>query len=63
MSKKKLTKDDIEHKIFLKKIEIENYKRVIVNYPADRMEKCGIPFLNKLKNDLQLLERQLIEIE
>lgn len=58
---KKLTKDDIEHKIFLKNIEIDNYKKVIKNYPPDRMENYAKPFLNKLNNDLRLLEQQLGE--
>jgi hypothetical protein len=52
----KRTNDNIEHRIQLKKIEIDNYKAHIVNYPVDRMQKCAVPYLTKLEKELHELE-------
>lgn len=59
----KKTKENIEHRIQLKKAEIENYNRCIVNYPANRMEKNGKPYLQKLTNELTILENELEDRE
>jgi hypothetical protein len=48
----KKTNGNIEHRIQLKKDEIERYKRCIVNYDTRTMERCGIPYLAKLQQDL-----------
>lgn len=50
---------DIEHLIQLKKIEIDRYKLAIKNYPEDRMQKYGIPFLKRLYGELRVLEKEL----
>lgn len=52
----KLPKAKIEHMIQLLDIEIVNYKNHIKNYPPERMEKFGIPFLNTMENDKKVLE-------
>jgi hypothetical protein len=39
----------LEHLLQLAEIEVENYLNVIKNYPPDRMEKCGKPYLEKLR--------------
>jgi hypothetical protein len=45
----KLTRDQLVHLQQLLDVEIVNYKRAIENYPADRMEKYGEPFLGRLQ--------------
>lgn len=50
---------DTEHLIQLKKIEIDRYKLAIKNYPEDRMQKYGIPFLKRLYGELRVLEKEL----
>ena len=50
---------DTEHLIQLKKIEIDRYKLAIKNYPEDRMQKYGIPFLKRLHGELRVLEKEL----
>jgi hypothetical protein len=59
----KKTKDNIEHRIQLKKNEIEKYNEVIKNYPPDRMEKYGKPYLQQLHNELQILNNELEDRE
>jgi hypothetical protein len=51
--------NNLEHRIQLKQNEIANYERCIVNYPADRMEKHGKPYLQKLNNELTILQNEL----
>jgi hypothetical protein len=46
---------NLEHQIQLKKIEIDNYTQAIKNYPIERLEKFGKPYLQKLNNELQVL--------
>jgi len=55
----KKTKENLEHRIQLKKDEIERYMDRIKNYPADRMERNGKPYLQKLQNDLIILENKV----
>ena len=54
----KKTPENIEHRIQLKKDEISRYEIVIKNYPPSRMERCGIPYLQKLHNELKDLENE-----
>ena len=59
----KKTKENLEHRIQLKKVEIDRYRVVIENYPPDRMERHGKPFLQKLQNELKILENELEDRE
>ena len=59
----KKTKENLEHRIQLKKDEITKYEYVIQNYPSDRMEKYGEPYLQKLKNELTILQNELEDRE
>ncbi len=59
----KKSKENLEHQIQLKKDEIIRYEKAIVNYPPDRMEKYGEPFLQRLNNELQILQNQLDDRE
>ena len=50
-----LSAGKLEHLLQLAQIEIDNYRRAIQNYPPDRMEKYGKPFLERLaatKNEI-----------
>jgi len=44
--------ENIDHRIQLKKDEIRRYREVLVNYPLDRMNRSGIPYLTKLQDQL-----------
>jgi len=55
----KKSASDLEHYIQLINVDIDIYKSQIKNYPEDRMEKCGIPFLNRLTNLLTKVEEAL----
>ncbi len=55
----KKTKENLEHRIQLKKDEIRRYEATMKNYPPSRMERCGIPYLQKLQNELTILENEL----
>lgn len=59
----KKTKENLEHRIQLKKDEITKYEYVIQNYPPDRMEKYGEPYLQKLRNELMILQNELEDRE
>lgn len=59
----KKTKENLEHRIQLKKDEITRYERACKNYPPDRMKKYGEPYLQKLKNELKILENDLEDRE
>lgn len=59
----KKSKDNIEHRIQLKKDEIARYIQIIANYPPTRMEKNGKPYLQRLQNELKILENELEERE
>jgi len=59
----KKSKENIEHRIQLKKDEIRRYELAIANYPPDRMERHGKPFLQKLNNELTILENELDDRE
>jgi hypothetical protein len=56
-------KENLEHRIQLKKDEIRRYELSIANYPPERMERHGKPFLQKLNNDLKILENELDDRE
>lgn len=49
----------LEHLRQLAEIQVTNYKRVIQNYPPDRMERCGKPFLNKLEAEVEKIKTLL----
>ena len=55
--------ENLEHRIQLKKDEIRRYELSIANYPPDRMEKYGKPFLQRLQNELQILQNELDDRE
>jgi hypothetical protein len=57
-SNMRIAPDNVEHRIQLKKIQIEGYKRAIRNYPPDRMKRYGIPYLDMLLNELYELEKE-----
>ena len=59
----KKSKENIEHRIQLKKDEIRRYELAIANYPPDRMERHGKPFLQKLNNELKILQNELDDRE
>lgn len=59
----KKTKENLEHRIQLKKDEITKYEHVIQNYPPDRMEKYSEPYLQKLRNELMILQNELEDRE
>jgi hypothetical protein len=59
----KKTKENLEHRIQLKKDEIRRYEERIQNYPPSRMEQCSIPYLQKLRNELIILENELDDRE
>ena len=44
----RLTVGKLEHLIQLAEVEIANYQRAIVNYPADRLKNYGEPHLKAL---------------
>jgi len=47
--------ENIDHRIQLKENEIAIYRSAIVNYPLDRLNKYGIPYLTKLQDQLNEL--------
>ena len=51
----KQTPANVEHRIQLKLNDIEIYKRCIEHYPPERMEKFGIPHLDRLRSELNTL--------
>jgi len=53
------TKENLEHRIQLKKDEIERYMDRIKNYPADRLERNGKLYLQKLQHNLIILENKV----
>lgn len=59
----KKTKENLEHRVQLKKDEIARYEHSIQNYPPDRMQKYGEPYLQKLRNELTILQNELVDRE
>lgn len=59
----KKSKENLEHRIQLKLIEIENYEKAIVNYPPDRYERHAVPYLQMLNNHLTILRNELEDRE
>ena len=51
---KTLTMAELDHRIQLMDYEIEYYKLCIQNYPPERMEKYGKPYLKKLEEQKQV---------
>lgn len=51
----KSTPDNIDHRIQIKLDQITRYKYIIRNYPPTRMASCGIPYLERLQNELDKL--------
>jgi len=56
---KKLSVPDLNHMIQLCEIDIKNYEIIIENYPPDRIEKYGQPYLKILKQNKSTFENQL----
>lgn len=54
----KRDKTNIAHRIQLKKDEIARYEQAIKNYPPDRTERNGKPFLARLNAELDMLIRE-----
>ncbi|WP_144106799.1 hypothetical protein [Paraburkholderia sp. BCC1886] len=52
----KLTAGKLEHLVQLAQIEIDNYKRAIVNYSEQRMKAVGIPYLAELEGRRKKIE-------
>lgn len=52
------TNDKLDHMVQLADICITNYKNIIKNYPPDRMENYGKPFLK----DMETVKQQIMEI-
>lgn len=59
----KKTKENLEHRIQLKRDEIEHYRKAIENYPPQRLERAGKPYLARLMNELKILENELEDRE
>jgi len=55
----KLSEIQLNHMIQLCDLEIKIYEKLIVNYPPERMERCGLPHLEKLKQNKITFENQL----
>jgi hypothetical protein len=49
----------LEHMLQLANDEVTRYKRTISNYPAERLEKFGIPHLNKLQSAVATIEKAI----
>lgn len=47
--------ENIEHRIQLKEDEIGRYRGAIINYPPDRLNRFGIPYLTRLQDQLNEL--------
>lgn len=56
----KKTKDNLEHRIQLKRDDIVRYEFRIINYPLERMIKYGMPHLYRLETELNNL---ILELE
>jgi hypothetical protein len=59
----KKTPENLEHRIQLKQDEIRRYKIIIENYSEYHMQKYGIPYLQKLQNELTKLINELADRE
>lgn len=46
----------LNHLLQLLSVEIENYEKVIKNYPKERMERFGKPFLSQLQQRKEIVE-------
>lgn len=47
--------ENIDHRIQLKEDEVRRYRNILVNYPLDRMNRSGIPYLTRLQDQLNEL--------
>lgn len=56
-------RENLEHRIQLKNDEIARYELAVKNYPPDRMKKYGEPYLQKLMNELKILQNELEDRE
>ena len=50
--------ENIDHRIQLKEDEIRRYRPILVNYPPDRLNRCGIPYLTRLQDQLNDLDAE-----
>ena len=55
----KKTDAELKHYVQLIKIDINNYRKHIENYPPERMEKYGIPHLTRLIEVLKKVKAEL----
>lgn len=55
----KLTFVELRQWINNMKLEIQRYEICIENYPPDRMQKYGLPYLKRLESEKRVFERQL----
>ena len=53
----KMTPSQVDHAIQQFKDEIRRYTVSIENYPPERMDKAGKPFLKHLKDRLEMAEQ------
>jgi len=56
-----LSVSDLKHCIQLMDVTISSYEKAITNYPLDRMNNYGIPFLKRLKEQRKELTDKLKE--
>jgi hypothetical protein len=54
-----LTEYELRHFVQLIDVEIDTYRRVIANYPQDRIEKYGVSYLAKLKQRRDVFAAEL----
>ena len=54
-----LSDRDLERLLGALRVEVERYRYTIRNYPSDRMEKHGKPFLAKLEERVAVVQRVL----
>lgn len=52
-----LSDRDLERLLLVLRDEVERYRHTIRNYPPDRMEKHGKPFLAKLEERATMVQR------
>ena len=58
-STKNKTRAQLEHMLQLARDEVRRYEEAIKNYPPDRMEKHGKPFLARLKSYVNEIQQAI----
>jgi hypothetical protein len=54
-----LSKGELEHCIQRMNMEIDYYKFCIQHYPPDRLKSCGLPYMDRLKQQRQIFINHL----